>query len=120
MSDYTTYEVRVWPNGTKEWFLNGSLHREDGPAIERWDGTKWFLHGNLHREDGPAVECANGDKWWFLNGNRHREDGPAIEWANGYKEWWLHGEELTEEEHRIRTSRQPCNGKVVEIDGVKY
>ena len=28
----------------------------------------WYLNGELHREDGPAVEYADGDKWWFLNG----------------------------------------------------
>ena len=62
-------------------------------------GTKkWYLNGNLHREDGPAVEWSNGDKYWHLNGNFHREDGPAIEWANGHKEWFLMGNLLTETE----------------------
>jgi hypothetical protein len=98
MSDYKTYEVKVWANGTKYWYLNGERHREDGPAIEYSDGGKS----------------------WFLNDKHHREDGPAIEWANGHKEWHLHGEELTEEEHRQRTSGQTCNGKIVEIDGIKY
>jgi hypothetical protein len=41
---------------------------------------RWFLNGKLHREDGPAVEWTNGSKSWYLNGNLHREDGPAIEW----------------------------------------
>ena len=27
---------------------------------------------------------------------------------------------LTEEEHKKRTSKSPCQGKVVEIDGIKY
>ncbi len=62
-------------------------------------GTKWWwLNGELHREDGPAVERSNGYKSWYLNGELHREDGPAVELANGYKEWWLNGEEVTEEE----------------------
>ena len=57
------------------------------------NGTKgWWLNGLLHREDGPACEYASGDKYWYLNGNRHREDGPAIEWADGSKQWYLHGE----------------------------
>lgn len=77
---------------TKHWYLNGILHREDGPAIEWYDETKeWCQNGLLHREDGPAIERYNGDKEWFLNGKRHREDGPAIERYNGYKEWWLYG-----------------------------
>ena len=65
-------EVMVYPNGTKRWYLNGKLHREDGPAIED----------------------ANGDKWWYRNGKLHREDGPAIEWADGNKRWFLNGKEI--------------------------
>lgn len=61
-------------------------------------GKSWFLDGKLHREDGPAVEYANGRKCWCLNGKRHREDGPAVEWSNGDKSWFLNGEEVTEEE----------------------
>jgi len=56
-------------NGTKHWYLDGNLHREDGPAVEFADGTKyWFLDGKIHRLDGPAVELANGTKHWFLDG----------------------------------------------------
>ena len=28
------YTVKVRADGTKEWYLNDKLHREDGPAIE--------------------------------------------------------------------------------------
>ena len=60
------------------------------------DGTKcWFLNDKLHREDGPAVEYPNGRKCWYLNDKRHREDGPAIEWTDGEKEWWFNGKEVT-------------------------
>ena len=57
---------------------------------------EWYLNGKRHREDGPAVEYADSTKYWYLNGQRHREDGPAIEWANGDKSWYLNGKELTE------------------------
>ncbi len=41
-----TYTVDVYDNGSKEWFLNDKLHREDGPAIEYASGTKyWYLNG---------------------------------------------------------------------------
>ena len=94
-----TYTVDVYDNGSKEWFLNGELHREDG----------------------PAVESGNGTKYWFLNGELHREDGPAIEYAAGSKHWYLNGKELTEAEFNARTKQKPsCEGKVVEVDGVKY
>jgi hypothetical protein len=59
-------------SGIKEWYLNGQLHREDGPAVERVNGDKfWFLNGQLHREDGPAIEWADGTKFWYLNGQRY-------------------------------------------------
>ena len=39
-------EMKVDSDGTKQWFLNGEPHREDGPAVDRSDGIKyWFLHG---------------------------------------------------------------------------
>ena len=99
------YTVKVYPNGDKSWYLNGKLHREDGPAIEGADGDKyWWLNGKLHREDGPAIEGANGDKYWWLNGKRHREDGPAAEEAHGYKSWYLNDKKVTQEEHKRQTS----------------
>ena len=65
-------ECRTYPTGTKRWYLNG----------------------NLHREDGPACEFATGGKSWWLNGKRHREDGPAVEHSDGFKSWWLNHEEV--------------------------
>ena len=79
------------PDGDKRW-RNSSrkLHRLDGPAVERADGTKeWWVDGKRHRLDGPAVEWANGYKSWYMNGKLHRLDGPAREWANGNKVWWV-------------------------------
>ena len=91
------YTVKIYDDGTKRWFLNSNLHREDGPAVEFANGNKfWFLNGELHREDGPAIEYVNGDRSWYLNDNLHREDGPAIEYVNGDKFWYLNGIEYTE------------------------
>ena len=48
---YKTYEVKVFSNGSKEWFLNGKRHREDGPACEWADGSKyWCLNGTYYLE----------------------------------------------------------------------
>jgi antitoxin component YwqK of YwqJK toxin-antitoxin module len=75
------------------WYLNGRLHRVDGPAGESHNGTKvWYLNGKCHREDGPAIEHPNGSKSWYLNGKLHREDGPAIEHNGTRGEWYRHGE----------------------------
>ena len=46
------YTVKVWGNGSESWYLNGKLHREDGPAREYASGDKfWYLNGKLHREE---------------------------------------------------------------------
>jgi len=58
---------------------------------------EWYLDGKIHREDGPAIEKANGDKEWLLDGELHREDGPAVEFANGDKAWWLNDEKVDPE-----------------------
>ena len=95
----TIYTVKVDDNGDKEWFLNGKLHRVDG----------------------PAVEYADGSKRWYIDGKRHRIDGPAIEYANGTKCWYLDGNKLTEEQWKQAVKPKPsCVGKIVEVDGVKY
>jgi hypothetical protein len=88
-------ELKVYPNGYREWYLNGKRHRQDGPAIEHSDGTReWYLNGERHRQDGPAVERADGTRFWYLNGKLHRQDGPAVECPNGYHEWWLNWEQF--------------------------
>jgi len=116
------YTVRVYANVAKDWYLNGKLHREDGPAVEYADGNNdWYLNGKLHREDGPAVEGSEGYKAWYLHGKQHREDGPAIECSDGYKAWYLNDVWYTEQEHKEATkSKCKVEGKVVEIDGIKY
>jgi len=85
-----------------EWFglEDGSLlHRLDGPAFERIDGSKgWYVDGNLHRLDGPAEEWADGSKTWYMDGKAHRTDGPAFEWSNGIQEWWINGKQLPTDE----------------------
>ena len=84
--------------GHKYWFLNGKLHREDGPAAEYITGNKeWYINDLLHREDGPAIDCKDGTKFWFVHGVQHRLDGPAIIWADGVKEWCVNDIEITEE-----------------------
>jgi hypothetical protein len=60
--------------GTKVWYFNGKLHREDGPAVEYPNGTKvWYFNGVLHREDGPAIEFPDGNKYWYINGEKFIE-----------------------------------------------
>jgi hypothetical protein len=80
MINYIKYEVRVYADGDKYWYLNGGYHREDG----------------------PAVEYSNGGKYWYINDKLHREDGPAMEWVGDYEAWYLNGKRLTQEEFNER------------------
>jgi hypothetical protein len=103
MSDYKTYEVRVWKDG----------------------GKSWLFDGKLHREDGPAIECADGGKSWWLKGQRHREDGHAIEGKDGSKSWYLNNINYSEKDFHAEIARRKgttvsCEGKIVEIEGKKY
>jgi len=59
--------------------------------IDKFRNKRWFLNGKIHREDGPAVVWADGSKFWFIDDKRHRDDGPAVVWSTGTKEWWLNG-----------------------------
>ena len=84
-----------------------TLHRIDGPAIERANRDKlWYVNGKIHRDEGPAYVGADGTKAWYLNGQRHRTDGPAIEWANGSKEWYLNWKRLSEAEFLAATATE--------------
>jgi len=78
------------------WYKEGTtiLHREDGAAVEYFNGNKyWYQYGLLHRKNGPAIEFSNGDKCWYQNGLCHRVDGPAMESPNEYKSYFLNGKD---------------------------
>jgi len=49
---------------------NGKIHKRGSPAVY-WDngGTEWFLDGLLHREDGPAI-IVYGILIWGINGKK--------------------------------------------------
>ena len=80
------------PDGTKRWFRNGLLHRDDGPAfISSCGGQEWWINGKRHRADGPAVIRTNGIQKWYLNGLRHRDDGPAVIHPDGSQQWFING-----------------------------
>ena len=59
----------------------------------------WRQGDKLHRNDGPALEAFDGSYAYYLNGQLHRNDGPAIKRADGSQEWWLGGKQVTEQQH---------------------
>ena len=45
-------KVKVFTSGTQHWYLDGQLHREDGPAVICPDGHKeWYLYGDKITEE---------------------------------------------------------------------
>lgn len=69
---------------------DGSIPENFTGIVEReYISKEWYKNGKLHREDGPAIEYSNGKKEWWIEDARHRVDGPACEYSSGYKEWWI-------------------------------
>ncbi len=57
------------------WLVNKEFHREDGPAVEYFSGSKeWYLNGVIHREDGPAIIRLSGEKLWYLNDIKYTQE----------------------------------------------
>jgi hypothetical protein len=63
MTNYIKYEVKVYPNGNKFWYLNDEIHREDGPAFEYSDGykayylnDKYLTEAEFNKRMAPTVE----------------------------------------------------------------
>tara|TARA_R110002096_G_C14661910_1_gene728322 strand:- start:14648 stop:14944 length:297 start_codon:yes stop_codon:yes gene_type:complete len=53
----------------KEWYQNGQLHRDDGPAvITAMNRQEWYQNGQLHRDDGPAVITETGRYKYYIRG----------------------------------------------------
>ena len=118
-----TYKVMVDDAKSVFWYNDkDELHRLDGPAIQGCNGLKaWWVDGKCHRLDGPAIEDCNDLTEWWVDGKLHRLDGPAIEDCSGRKEWWVEGKRMSEKKFNEYIKPKPtCEGKVVEIDGVKY
>ena len=78
--------VGIWQNVKIHW-LDGQYHRnlkERGPAIEYLDGFKsWYVEGKLHREDGPAIIRASS---WYLNGKKIKSSHPK---SKKFKTRWI-------------------------------
>lgn len=100
-------------NNDIRWYKNNLLHKEDGPALEKANGTKhWIINGMLHRENAPALIYYNGNQCWYIHGNLHREDGPAIEYANGENQWYINNNKMTEEEFNHWLDKKNLNQKL--------
>ena len=91
----------VWTSGSRAWYKKGLKHRLDGPAVDSSSGRKiWFYEGLYHRLDGPAI-IDRYRQFWYQKGVLHRLDGPAVEYKSGPNKWYLNGIEYTEQEHKF-------------------
>lgn len=82
------------PSGIQRWFLEGNLHRTgDLPAVIYPDGKReYYKYGRMHRDNGPAMITANGDQYWYHEGLQHRDvDLPAVICVGGGKIWYQYG-----------------------------
>jgi hypothetical protein len=82
----------------QQWYLNGFLHREDGPAFCLPQCEEWYFEGYLHRIGAPAL-TRFGDRYWMVKGKIHREDGPAIMFKHESKHnrWFINDIDITVE-----------------------
>lgn len=54
---------------SQEWFQHGKRHAENHPAVlSTYNGKEYWIQGTLHREDGPAIVRPNGWTMWFKEG----------------------------------------------------
>jgi len=74
-------------------FNPGICGRASDEAVR--DRQMWYLNGRLHRVDGPAVFDGDYYQLWYLNDRLHREDGPAVI-DTKFQQYWLNGEQVTE------------------------
>jgi hypothetical protein len=74
-----------------------SHKNENGDLIEvrlGQYGRSYYKNGKLHREDGPAVEDFDGRKVWCKDGKDHRIDGAAMEFPGGRREYYYEGKHI--------------------------
>lgn len=106
MGGYVRVDAQA--DGVRYLDAGGRLHREDGPAVERFGAgmvkRQWCRHGTPFNPAGPAAEWTeeNGlvtyqdfrdEEGWL-----HRAEGPAVVRGDGSREWHVHGKMIAVQE----------------------
>lgn len=62
-----------WGEGYWAWFHHGKIHRVGGPALNWEETEEWWIDGRLHRGDGPArfIKPAARNRPWIYRGRSH-------------------------------------------------
>ena len=128
-------------DGTESWFdgHGRTIRKKDHHGNESW--YEYDDRGNVihekHSSAFRAIETwweydANGNviHWWDSGGyeawREHYENGNPRHYkdSNGYEEWYdSNGKHISKEQYdKLYGSRvfNPCDGKVIEVDGKKY
>jgi hypothetical protein len=65
----------IFPDGTKKYYSNSKLHKDNGPAvIEPFGRKEYYNNGLLHNSKGPAVIRDDGSQHYYLNGVYHSKE----------------------------------------------
>ena len=70
----------------------------------------YYINGILHREDGPAVEYPDGTKYWYKNGKVHRFGGTAVIMPGDAESYWIDDKQVTKEQHDFLYSIMKLKG----------
>ena len=67
--------IKFFPNGSRFYYNSkGYVHRTNSPAMIYREGNSWknlwYLNGIIHRDDGPAIENSSGYKEYWYYGNK--------------------------------------------------
>lgn len=92
----SSYQQWFRGRGLRQLLSGASLRRKE---LQHWKEEELEIpglelhkeNGVLHRLDGPAVIRKDGTKEWWVNGEHHREGAPAVVGPNGHEEWWHRG-----------------------------
>ena len=92
--------TKSYLNMCDEWYVDGVLHREDGPAIDFqikppgfWEYV--YMDNVFKQADEPEILCKiptyNFYREWWQNGVRHNDHGPAVIRPDGYTKYCVNG-----------------------------
>lgn len=82
---------------------DGVWHCESGPAVYGKSYQAWYVNGLLHRLDGPAITNSDGSTMWYRDNKLHCESGPAASWpSKNHFEFYLEGIQYSEEEFNLK------------------
>jgi len=82
---------------------DGVWHCETGPAIFGKGYEAWYINGQLHRLDGPSIINNDGSTMWYKDNKLHCESGPAASWPRqNLYEYYLEGIQYSPEEFNLK------------------